>query len=76
MYLRELHGTEGGEKNGKGGSGVSNLGPWTRGDVLDLHIFILLLIWLTLDRCNVYFADIINKFRNMGKYDNGGRRLL
>jgi hypothetical protein len=33
--------------------------PWTRGDVLDLHIFILLLIWFTLDRSNIYFTDVI-----------------
>jgi hypothetical protein len=35
------------------------LGPWNRGDVLDLHIFILLLIWFTLDRSNIYFTDVI-----------------
>jgi hypothetical protein len=34
------------------------LGPWNRGDVLDLHIFILLLIWFTLDRCNIYVTDV------------------
>jgi hypothetical protein len=39
------------------------LGPWTRGDVLDLHIFILLLIWFTMDRCNLYVADWIVKDR-------------
>jgi hypothetical protein len=37
---------------------MSNLGPWTRGDVLDLHIFILLLIWFTLDRFNIYLSEI------------------
>lgn len=43
---------------------MAPLGPWTRGDVLDLHIFILLLIWFTLDRCNVYFGDILYFVRN------------
>ena len=39
---------------------MSHLGPWTRGDVLDLHIFILLLIWF---RCNLYFRDILDFIR-------------
>jgi hypothetical protein len=36
-----------------------SLGPWTRGDILDLHIFILLIIWMILDRSNIYFIDIL-----------------
>jgi len=35
-----------------------SLGPWTRGDVLDLHIFVLLILWMLLDRFNIYFVDI------------------
>jgi hypothetical protein len=41
-------------------------GPWTRGDVLDLCILLLLVIWLTLDRSNIYFTDIwkfVSRFR-------------
>lgn len=26
--------------------------------VIDVHIFILLVIWLVLDRSNIYFSDI------------------
>ena len=37
---------------------MSNLGPWTRDNVLELHIFILLLIWFVLDRFQIYFSDI------------------
>ncbi len=40
-----------------------SLGPWNRGDIIDLHIFILLLIWFTLDRCNIYLSDWIVKDR-------------
>jgi len=46
---------------------MSHLGPWTRGDVLDLHIFILLIIWMLLDRSNVYFIDILNFVRKLWK---------
>lgn len=28
-------------------------GPWTRGDLLDAGILALLVLWFTLDRCNV-----------------------
>lgn len=38
-----------------------SLGPWNRGDVLDLHIFILLLIWFTLDRFNIYLNELLPK---------------
>jgi len=55
---------------------MSHLGPWTRGDVLDLHIFILLLIWFTLDRCNIYLSDIIACLVNKFRYDKSGRRPL
>lgn len=34
---------------------MNHLGPWTRGDLLDSGILILLVIWFTLDRCNIYF---------------------
>jgi hypothetical protein len=37
---------------------MSALDPWTRDNVLELHIFILLLIWFIADRCNFYFTDI------------------
>jgi hypothetical protein len=37
--------------------------PWTRGDILDLHIFILLLIWFTLDRSEIYFSTIRKAYR-------------
>jgi hypothetical protein len=37
---------------------VSPLGPWTRDNVLEFHIFILLLIWFIADRCKFYFTDI------------------
>jgi hypothetical protein len=39
------------------------LGPWNRGDIIDLHIFILLLIWCFMDRCNIYIADWVVKDR-------------
>ncbi len=42
---------------------MSNLGAWTRGDILDLHIFILLVIWFTLDRSEIYFSTIRNAYR-------------
>jgi len=41
-------------------------GPWTRGDVLDLHIFVLLLVWFVLDRSNTYFRDFLRWF-NLAK---------
>jgi hypothetical protein len=44
-----------------------SLGPWTRGDVLDLHIFILLIIWMILDRSNIYFSDIWNFIKRLGR---------
>lgn len=44
---------------------MSNFGPWTRNEVLDLHIFILLIIWMTLDRAGIYFADILRWCREM-----------
>ncbi len=53
-----------------------SFGPWTRGDVLDLHIFILLVIWLLLDRFNIYFSDIISNVLNRFRYDKSGRRPL
>lgn len=31
---------------------------WTRGDILDLCIFVLLVVWFVLDRSNIYFIDI------------------
>jgi hypothetical protein len=37
-----------------------DMGPWTRGDVIDLHIFILLLIWFTMDRCNIYGTRVFH----------------
>jgi hypothetical protein len=43
---------------------MAPLGPWTRGDVLDLHIFVLLVIWFALDRFNIYFRDIWCLIRN------------
>jgi hypothetical protein len=44
-----------------------SLGPWTRGDVLDLHIFILLIIWMLLDRNNIYFEGMLQAiFRKFG----------
>jgi hypothetical protein len=46
---------------------MGNLGPWNRGDVLDLHIFILLLIWFTLDRSNIYFTDIWLFVQKLGR---------
>ncbi len=54
---------------------MSHLGPWTRGDVLDLHILILLVIWMLLDRSNIYFSDIVSLF-NRFRYDKSGRRPL
>jgi len=42
-----------------------SLGPWTRGDVLDLHIFVLLIIWMLLDRFNIYACDILNFMRRL-----------
>lgn len=42
---------------------MSSFGPWTRNEVLDLHIFILLIIWMTLDRSNIYFSDIVRALR-------------
>jgi hypothetical protein len=61
-----------------------SFGPWTRNEVLDLHILILLIIWMSLDRCNIYVADIIDilrrrfsKDRNSRFYENQtGRKLL
>jgi len=47
--------------------GDMSLGPWTRGDVLDLHIFILLLIWFTLDRLNIYFNELLPKLWRAAK---------
>ena len=32
--------------------------PWTRDQVLLLHIFVLLLVWFAADRCRFYFTDI------------------
>lgn len=57
-----------------------SFGPWTRGDVLDLGILILLVIWLMLDRLNVYFGDILGYFRQRFSrdhrfYENGRRPL-
>lgn len=43
---------------------MSPLGPWTRGDVIDLLIFFLLLIWFSLDRCNVYLREYDGKPEN------------
>ena len=43
------------------------MSPWTRGDVLDLHIFILLLIWFTLDRLNIYFNELLPKLWRAAK---------
>jgi len=40
--------------------------PWTRGDILDLHILILLVIWMLLDRNNVYFDQFVKKIWNKG----------
>jgi hypothetical protein len=40
---------------------MSHLGPWTRGDVLDLHIFILLVIWMLLDRNQIYLDDYLKR---------------
>ena len=37
---------------------MSTLGPWTRDNVLELHIFVLLLVWFAADRCKLYFTDI------------------
>lgn len=48
--------------------------PWTRGDVLDLHILILLIIWMLLDRFNIYFSDIVGAIINRVRYDRNGRR--
>ena len=53
---------------------MAPLGPWTRGDVLDLHIFILLVIWMLRDRFNVYFSDILGALVNRFRYDRNGRR--
>lgn len=53
-----------------------SLGPWTRGDILDLHIFILLVIWMLLDRWNIYFSDILVEILNRIRYDKNGRRPL
>jgi hypothetical protein len=38
-------------------------GPWTHGDVMDLHIFVLLLVWFVLDRSDIYFRDIARLVR-------------
>jgi hypothetical protein len=32
--------------------------PWTHGDIMSLHIFILLFVWFIADRCKFYFTDI------------------
>jgi hypothetical protein len=61
-----------------------SFGPWNRNEVLDLLILILLMIWMTLDRCNIYVADVIDivrrrfsKDRSSRFYENQtGRRLL
>lgn len=31
------------------------IGSWPRADVFDLGILVLLIVWFTLDRCNIYF---------------------
>jgi hypothetical protein len=37
---------------------MSNPAPWTHGDIMTLHIFVLLVIWFFLDRFQIYFRDI------------------
>jgi hypothetical protein len=33
-------------------------GPWTHGDVMLLHIFLLLFVWFLMDRFDFKFTDI------------------
>ena len=40
-----------------------SFGPWTRNEVLDLLILLLLVIWMSLDRSNIYVADVIDIIR-------------
>lgn len=47
---------------------MSAYGPWTREAVIDLHILILLILWMTLDRSNVYFSDIYIFLRKQWLY--------
>ena len=51
-----------------------SLGPWTRGDGLDLCILILLIVWMLLDRFNIYFSDILGAILNRARYGQNGRR--
>lgn len=37
---------------------MSHYGPWTRNEVLDLHIFILLIIWMLMDRNQIYLDGV------------------
>jgi hypothetical protein len=39
--------------------------PWTRDNVLELHIFILLLVWFVADRSKFYFTEIPRYWYNI-----------
>ncbi len=39
------------------------MAPWTRGDILDLCILTLLIVWFTLDRSEIYFSTIRKAYR-------------
>lgn len=38
---------------------MSHYGPWTRNEVLDLHILILLIIWMLMDRNQIYLDGVV-----------------